>query len=91
MKRLMTMAGMFILALGLGACNTMKGAGQDIERGGEKIQGAASDAQHNMSSGSSDSSRSSGSSKGSSGSSSKSSGSGESGGTSSSDTSGSSR
>lgn len=27
----------FILAL-LAACNTMEGAGKDIERGGEKIQ-----------------------------------------------------
>ncbi|HEY7086722.1 MAG TPA: entericidin A/B family lipoprotein [Tepidisphaeraceae bacterium] len=27
-------------------CNTMKGAGRDIERGGEKIQDAADDAQH---------------------------------------------
>jgi entericidin B len=25
----------------LTACNTMEGAGRDIERGGEKIQGAA--------------------------------------------------
>jgi predicted small secreted protein len=25
----------------LGACNTMEGLGQDIERGGEKLQGAA--------------------------------------------------
>jgi len=30
------------LTLGLGACNTLKGAGQDIERGGEAIQNAAS-------------------------------------------------
>jgi len=29
-KKLMAMTGMFILALGLGACNTMKGAGKDI-------------------------------------------------------------
>jgi predicted small secreted protein len=28
----------------LAACNTMQGAGKDIERGGEKIQGAAQDA-----------------------------------------------
>jgi predicted small secreted protein len=29
------------MALMLAACNTMQGAGKDIERGGEKIQGAA--------------------------------------------------
>ena len=28
-------------ALLLAACNTIEGAGKDIERGGEKIQGAA--------------------------------------------------
>ncbi len=28
-------------------CNTFKGAGRDIERGGEKVQGAAEGAQHN--------------------------------------------
>jgi len=30
-----------ILFLALGGCNTMEGAGKDIERGGEKIQEAA--------------------------------------------------
>jgi entericidin B len=29
------------MALMLAACNTMQGAGKDIERGGEKVQGAA--------------------------------------------------
>lgn len=29
------------LSLGLTACNTISGAGQDIERGGEAIQDAA--------------------------------------------------
>lgn len=58
MKKLMAMTGMFILALGLGACNTMKGAGKDIESGGEKIQGAATDTQKSMgSSGSSSSTK----------------------------------
>ena len=28
-------------AIGLAACNTMQGAGKDIERGGEKISDAA--------------------------------------------------
>jgi predicted small secreted protein len=44
--------GMFLLALtvctlGLSACNTMHGAGKDIERGGEKMQGASEGAQRN--------------------------------------------
>jgi entericidin B len=30
-----------VATLLLTACNTMQGAGKDIERGGEKIQGAA--------------------------------------------------
>jgi entericidin B len=30
-----------VVALMLAACNTIEGAGKDIERGGEKIQGAA--------------------------------------------------
>lgn len=34
------LAGFLLLALS--ACNTMHGLGQDIERGGEKIQDAAS-------------------------------------------------
>lgn len=29
------------LAGAISGCNTMRGAGEDIERGGEKIQGAA--------------------------------------------------
>jgi predicted small secreted protein len=29
------------LALALGGCNTMRGVGQDIQKAGEKIEGAA--------------------------------------------------
>jgi predicted small secreted protein len=29
-------------------CNTMAGAGQDIERGGQKVEGAARDVQRKM-------------------------------------------
>jgi entericidin B len=32
----------------LSACNTVAGAGKDIERGGEKVQGAAKDVQQKM-------------------------------------------
>lgn len=31
-------------ALGLSACNTMEGVGQDIERGGEKLEEEANEA-----------------------------------------------
>jgi entericidin B len=31
----------------LAACNTMKGIGKDVERGGEKVQDAATGAQKN--------------------------------------------
>jgi entericidin B len=32
----------------LSGCNTVAGAGKDIERGGEKVQGAAKDVQQKM-------------------------------------------
>ena len=38
MKKLFALA---LAAMFLAGCNTMEGAGKDIERGGEKIQGAA--------------------------------------------------
>ena len=44
MKKLIAMIsifGMMAIVLGLNACNTMKGMGQDVQRGGEKIEGAA--------------------------------------------------
>ena len=36
------------LAAFLGGCNTMAGAGKDIERGGEKLQDQAHETQQNM-------------------------------------------
>ncbi|MFC7515027.1 entericidin A/B family lipoprotein [Herbaspirillum sp. GCM10030257] len=30
-----------MVTIGLSACNTMSGFGKDVERGGEKVQGAA--------------------------------------------------
>lgn len=42
MKRWVCVSLMGCLMLALSACNTMHGLGQDIERGGEKIQNAAS-------------------------------------------------
>jgi len=40
-----TLLCMFFAGL-LAGCNTMEGAGEDIERGGEKIQEKASDAKN---------------------------------------------
>ncbi|MDB5925672.1 MAG: hypothetical protein JWN13_4608 [Betaproteobacteria bacterium] len=36
-----TIMGLLLLAAFTAGCNTMEGAGKDMERGGEKIQGAA--------------------------------------------------
>jgi entericidin B len=40
MKRLiaLTLAATYVLLAGLAGCNTIQGAGKDVERGGEKIQ-----------------------------------------------------
>ena len=40
MKRLIALmlVTSYVLLAGLAGCNTMQGAGKDIERGGEKIQ-----------------------------------------------------
>jgi predicted small secreted protein len=40
--------GLFILAGFLAGCNTMAGAGRDIERGGEKLQDTSKDVQRKM-------------------------------------------
>lgn len=40
MKKLYAIFGM-LMVIGLAGCNTMKGVGQDVERGGEKMQNAA--------------------------------------------------
>ena len=36
-----TLTALLLVAFFASACNTMAGAGKDIERGGEKVQGAA--------------------------------------------------
>jgi entericidin B len=41
MKKIITVLSMMMFAFSLSACNTMKGFGKDVERGGEKVQGAA--------------------------------------------------
>ena len=41
MKKIISILSILMFTLGLTACNTMKGFGKDVERGGEKVQGAA--------------------------------------------------
>lgn len=41
MKKIISVLSIMMFALGLSACNTMKGMGQDIEKGGQKMEGAA--------------------------------------------------
>ncbi|VWX56355.1 Entericidin [Burkholderiales bacterium 8X] len=42
MKKIVAlMAVAFAFAVPLGGCNMMKGAGQDIQKGGEKVEDAA--------------------------------------------------
>jgi entericidin B len=41
MRRMMTLLLVLVLLAGLAACETMKGAGRDIEKAGEAIQRAA--------------------------------------------------
>ena len=46
----MKLTPIFVLLamLGLSACNTMDGMGEDIERGGEKLSDSAQDTQDDM-------------------------------------------
>jgi len=44
MKKIVSMIALVAFSIGLTACNTIGGMGRDIERGGEKVQGAATDA-----------------------------------------------
>ena len=41
MKKIVSVLSILLFALGLTACNTMKGMGQDIEKGGQKMENAA--------------------------------------------------
>jgi predicted small secreted protein len=45
MRKLFKSLFIFFLGYTLTACNTMKGIGKDVERGGEKVQDAATGAQ----------------------------------------------
>lgn len=47
MKRIVAL--MMVLSFaGLAGCNTIEGAGKDLERGGEKVQGTAKDTKEKM-------------------------------------------
>ncbi|WP_421785186.1 entericidin A/B family lipoprotein [Hyphobacterium sp.] len=41
MKKFLTIAATMLFAMSLTACNTIRGAGQDVEEAGETIQDAA--------------------------------------------------
>ena len=43
MKQLMQWAAVMALGFVLVGCNTMRGFGQDVQKGGEKVEGAATD------------------------------------------------
>lgn len=53
MKKLIAIFSIIAFSAGLSACNTMKGMGRDIERGGEKLQNSASGSSSSSTSGSS--------------------------------------
>jgi predicted small secreted protein len=42
------MIGLVVLAMTLAGCNTIAGAGRDMERGGEKLQNQAHETQRQM-------------------------------------------
>lgn len=44
MTKKLSVLTFFLIGMGLAACNTMEGAGQDIQRGGEAIEDSANDA-----------------------------------------------
>lgn len=47
MKKLIALLSLLVMGV-LAGCNTMEGMGKDIERGGEKLQGAAQDTREKM-------------------------------------------
>jgi predicted small secreted protein len=48
MKKLMGIIALMFASAVMTGCNTIAGAGKDIERGGEKLQGTARDTQQRM-------------------------------------------
>lgn len=48
MKRLTQCIAVLCIGIVLAGCNTMRGLGQDVQRGGEKVEGAAEKTQNKM-------------------------------------------
>ncbi len=48
MKKLVAVIALIFAASLMTGCNTIQGAGKDIERGGEKLQDSAKDARQRM-------------------------------------------
>ena len=48
LSRIVFLLGVFAFTLSLSACNTMRGMGKDVERGGEHVQDAATNVQEKM-------------------------------------------
>lgn len=48
MSRLTVALAALFIALGLGACNTVRGAGEDIQSGGEAISDTATEVQREL-------------------------------------------
>jgi entericidin B len=46
MKKTISIMFLLAMSIGLSACNTFRGFGQDVEHGGEKVQDAATNAQN---------------------------------------------
>lgn len=48
MKKMFALVSLIVLTMSLAACNTMRGFGKDVERGGERVQDAATGTQNKM-------------------------------------------
>ncbi len=48
LSRIVISLGVIAFTLSLSACNTMRGVGKDVERGGEHVQDAATGVQKKM-------------------------------------------
>lgn len=48
LKKSFSIAGVLLLLMALSGCNTMRGFGRDVERGGERVQDAAQGTQNRM-------------------------------------------
>lgn len=48
MKKIVSVLGILMFSIGLSACNTMAGMGEDIGAGGERLEGAAERQQQEM-------------------------------------------